>query len=210
MENVSGLVPPAVDSLWWFTRRRVSVQRTLLLALMPTATILLGVILLEAFSKQRLLFASLSSSAFLIYRDPQHWKNRLRTLVLSQLLAVGIGFGWCSVLGPGYGAAALSMFVVIGILVVFDALHPPAVSTALSFSFKGGDKNSLLLFGLAVGLLALLLALQCTSKWMLAQLTPVEVSHIKPIPVVARSQEPGDSLYPHPVPVHLCQGATQT
>ncbi|MEC4818085.1 MAG: hypothetical protein SAK29_33165 [Scytonema sp. PMC 1069.18] len=46
----------------------------------------------EVLSRQRLLFASLASSAFLIYLDPQHGSNTVRTLVLSQMMAASIGF----------------------------------------------------------------------------------------------------------------------
>lgn len=156
-------------------RRRLSLQGELLLALLPTATVLLVLALVEAFSRQRLLFASLSSSAFLIYLDPQHRANSVRTLLLSQLLAAGMGFGFYKLLGPGYLSAALTMVLVIGALIVLDALHPPAVATALSFSFKGGEESNLILFGLAASLVALLVTLQRTSKWLLLRLTPAEV-----------------------------------
>ena len=155
-------------------RRRLGLQGELLLALLPTATVLLVLALVEAFSQQRLLFASLSSSAFLIYLDPQHSTNSVRTLVLSQLLAAGIGFICYRLLGPGYLSAALAMLIVIGTLVILDAVHPPAISTALSFSFKGTDESNIMLFGLAVGLIALLVTMQRTSKWLLLRLTPTE------------------------------------
>lgn len=51
-------------------RRHQSQRGELALALMPTASVLGVLVLVEIFSRQRLLFASLASSAFLIYLDP--------------------------------------------------------------------------------------------------------------------------------------------
>jgi hypothetical protein len=64
-------------------RKRLSLKGEFALALLPTLTILVVLALLEAISRQRLLFASLAASAFLIYLDPQHGTNSVRTLVLS-------------------------------------------------------------------------------------------------------------------------------
>ncbi|WP_380283062.1 hypothetical protein [Hymenobacter rubripertinctus] len=51
--------------------------------LLPTLTVLVMLWLLELLSNQRRLFASLASSAFLIYLDPAHYTNSTRTLVIS-------------------------------------------------------------------------------------------------------------------------------
>lgn len=56
----------------------------------------------EVLSQQRLLFAPLASSAFLIYLDPQHGMNSVRTLITSQLLAVLLGFGANLLFGSTY------------------------------------------------------------------------------------------------------------
>lgn len=48
-------------------KQRIGLKGELLLAAMPTLTVLLVLALVEALSNQRLLFASLASSAFLIY-----------------------------------------------------------------------------------------------------------------------------------------------
>jgi hypothetical protein len=53
-------------------------------ALLPTLTVLAVLGLVEALSRQLLLFASLASSAFLIYLAPRHKANSLRTLCLAQ------------------------------------------------------------------------------------------------------------------------------
>ena len=117
------------------------------------------------------MFASLASSAFLIYLDPGHATNRIRTLIISQLLAALIGFGVYFVAGPGYLAAAVSMVLAIVAMVTLDAVHPPAVSTALAFAFRANNDNNLLLFGLSVFLVVLLVAMQRASVWLMARAT---------------------------------------
>ncbi|WP_211235072.1 HPP family protein [Azohydromonas australica] len=87
--------------------RRGGLRGELLLALLPRATVLLVLAFVEVLARQRLLFASLASSAFLIYLDPQHEMNRVRTLVLSQLAAPGSGWLCHAVLGAGYLSARL-------------------------------------------------------------------------------------------------------
>ena len=87
----------------------MTVKGELALALFPTATILIVLALLEAFSRQRLLFASLASSAFLIYLDPQHETNTVRTLVVSQTIAALVGLAALWIFSPGYLAAAAAM-----------------------------------------------------------------------------------------------------
>lgn len=81
-------------------RPRLSVKSELALALLPTLTVLIVFALVEAFSRQRLLFASLASSAFLIYRDPQHGMNAARTVVVAQIGAALFGFVIYLLLGP--------------------------------------------------------------------------------------------------------------
>ncbi|WP_251960494.1 hypothetical protein [Nostoc commune] len=73
-------------------RSRLSWKGELVLATAPTVVILSMFALVEVLTRQRLLFASLASSAFLIYLDPQHGTNTVRTLAISQMMAAGIGF----------------------------------------------------------------------------------------------------------------------
>ena len=150
-------------------RRRLHWRHELLLVLLPTITVLAVMALVEQFSEQRLLFASLASSAFLIYLDPLHGTNSTRTLLIAQLGGAAAGFLAFIGLGPGYGAAAAAMIATILLMIFFDAVHPPAVSTALSFAFRAGTDNNLLLFVLAVGLVAVLVALERSSLWLLAR-----------------------------------------
>jgi CBS-domain-containing membrane protein len=150
-------------------RRRLPLKGELMLAALPTATVLLVLGLVEVLSEQRLLFASLASSAFLIYLDPQHGMNSVRSLMVAQMGAALLGVGTFLLLGPGYDAAALAMVLTILLMILADAVHPPAVSTALSFALRAGDESNVLLFGLAVGITALLVLLERAALWMLAR-----------------------------------------
>ena len=141
-------------------RLRLGLKGRLALALLPTLTVLAVLALLEAFSQQRVLFASLASSAFLIYRDPLHQMNSVRTMVLAQVLGSTVGVVITLVLGPGYIAGGSAMVVTIVLLIVLDAVHPPAISTALTFAFRAEDERTIVLFGLALGLVAVLVVLQ--------------------------------------------------
>lgn len=150
-------------------RQRLHLKGELMLAALPTATVLVVLFLVETLSEQRLLFASLASSAFLIYMDPEHGTNRIRTLVVSQLSAAIIGLATFTALGPGYDAGALAMILTILLMILGDAVHPPAVSTALSFSLRAGDESNVALFGLAVAITAGLVLMQRAALWMLAR-----------------------------------------
>lgn len=150
-------------------RSRLSLKGELLLAVAPTITVLGVLAFVEVLSRQRLLFASLASSAFLIYLDPQHGTNTTRTLMLSQPMASTIGWFAFLMLGTGYISGAVAMVVTIVLMIVLDAVHPPAVSTSLSFAFKAGNENNLVLFGLAVGVTAALVGLERLALWMLAR-----------------------------------------
>lgn len=130
------------------------------LALAPTAIVLGVLALVEALSQQRLLFASLASSAFLIYLDPQHGTNSVRTLTISQLMAATIGFIAYLLLGPGYVSGGMAMVITIALMIILDTVHPPAVSTSLSFALRAGNESNLVLFGLAVGITATLVLLE--------------------------------------------------
>jgi len=160
---------PAAPSEQRERRRRIGLRGELLLALMPTATVLAVLALVEVLSNQRLLFASLASSAFLIYLDPQGAVNRVRTLLLAQLSAAVIGWATFAAFGPGYLSGGTAMVATIVLMIVADAVHPPAVSTALGFALRAGDESNLVLFGLAVGITAVLVLLQRSATWLLAR-----------------------------------------
>jgi CBS-domain-containing membrane protein len=154
-------------------RPRLGWRREILLALLPTVTVLGLLWLLKLLSNQQLLFASLASSCFLIYLDPGHPANSARTLVISQLAGAVLGFGFHAWLGPGYLGAALALVSVIAVMIVTNTMHPPAVATALNFAFRAGSgEGNLLLFGLAVGLVLVLLAVQRGSAYLVRRFSP--------------------------------------
>lgn len=146
-------------------RERLPLTRELALAALPTATVLAMLALVEALTEQRLLFASLTSSAFLIYLDPEHGTNRVRALVLSQMLAASLGWLMYATLGPGYTAGGIALVATILLMVTFDVVHPPAVATAMSFALRAGDASNVALFTLALGITVVLVGLQRAAVW---------------------------------------------
>ena len=135
------------------------------LALPPTFTVLLVIVLIQGLTHERLLFASLASSAFLIYYDPLHRMNTVRIMVSSQLLACVLGIGFTLVLGAGYVAAGCAMTAAILLCVLFDIVHPPAISTALAFAFTSTHPRTVVLFGMALVLIASLVVVQRIAVW---------------------------------------------
>lgn len=150
-------------------RQRLDIRGELLLAAAPTALVLSVLALVEVLSRQRLLFASLASSAFLIYLDPQHGTNTVRTLIISQMMAATIGLISYLVLGSGYLSGGIAMVLTIILTIILDVVHPPAVSTSLSFALRAGNENNWVLFGLAVSVIALLVVLERFALWILAR-----------------------------------------
>lgn len=152
-------------------RSRLDWKGELVLATVPTAVVLGVLALVEVLSRQRLLFASLAASAFLIYLDPQHGTNTVRTLVISQIMAAAIGCATYWLLGSGYLSGGTAMTLTIVLMILLDVMHPPAVATSLSFALKAGNESNLVLFGLAVGITALLAGLERFVLWLLAYLS---------------------------------------
>lgn len=150
-------------------RNRLGLKGELVLAAAPTATILIVMAFVEVLSRQRLLFASLASSAFLIYLDPQHGTNTVRTLTISQSMAAILGWVVYLLFGSGFLSGGIAMVLTILLMIAFDAVHPPAVSTSLSFALRAGNENNLVLFGLAVGMTAALVGVERFALWLLAR-----------------------------------------
>ena len=135
------------------------------LALPPTITVLGVIVLIEGLTHQRLLFASLASSAFLIYYDPAHRMNSVRVMASAQLLGCALGLLSTWILGAGYLAAGLAMTCTIILCVVLDIVHPPAISTALAFAFVEPKDRTVLLFLLALLFITALVVLQRLAVW---------------------------------------------
>lgn len=149
-------------------RARLNWRGELALAFAPTVTILGVMAFVEVLSRQRLLFASLASSAFLIYLDPQHGTNSARTLVIAHVMAATIGWVLYLILGSSYWSAGIALVLTIVLMILLDVVHPPAVSTSLSFALRPGNESNLLLFFLAIGVTATLFFLERITLWILA------------------------------------------
>ena len=152
-------------------RSRLDWKGELALATLPTIVVLGVLAFVEVLSRQRLLFASLAASAFLIYLDPQHGTNTARTLTISQMMAAAIGFTTYTLLGSGYLSGGTAMTVTIVLMILLDVMHPPAVATSLSFALRAGNENNLILFGLALGITVVLVGVERFALWLLAYLS---------------------------------------
>lgn len=134
---------------------------------MPTATTLAVLAFVESVTTQRLLFASLAASAFLIYLDPRHATNSVRTLLIAQSGAAVLGWLTYDLLGPGYLAAGAAVVATIAAMLLLDAVHPPAVATAMGFALRAGNAENLVLFAIALAITAVLVLLQHVTAWLL-------------------------------------------
>lgn len=146
---------------------KLTLRARVLLAVMPVLLVMAMLFLLERFGRERILFSSLAASAFLIYLDPRHPTNSVRTLVIAQSSAAIIGYLVYVLIGTGYWAAAISMVIEVILMILCKAMHPPAVATALVFAFQETKPNALLLFLLSLLLLVFLIGLQRTSIWLI-------------------------------------------
>ncbi len=151
-------------------RRRLTLKDELLLASLPTVIVLCVLWLVQSIGGKEVLFASLASSAFLIYLDPEHVANRVRTLILAQTSAACIGF-FCSVfIGNELGAAAAAMVFTIFVMILLNAVHPPAAGTSLIFVFRAEAESSLFLFIVAVLFTVLLIGIERFTLWMILRI----------------------------------------
>lgn len=142
----------------------------LVLAIPPTVVTLLTLFLVEALRHERVLFASLASSAFLVYRDPLHRMNSVRVMGVAHVVGTILGIGAALLLGAGYVAGAVAMILTILTLIVLNAVHPPAISTALGFAFHSQETSSAGLFLIALALVVALVVLQRTAVWTFRRL----------------------------------------
>ena len=91
----------------------MGLRKEFILAVLPTVTILTVLVLFDAMSRQRFLFSSLASSAFLINLDPMHAANGVRTLLVAQLGAAAPGLVMYLLFGPGYISGSGAMLLTI-------------------------------------------------------------------------------------------------
>ena len=64
------------------------------------------------------------------------------------------------------------MVVTIVLMVLLDVVHPPAVSTSLTFALRAGAETEAALFALALGMTVALVVLQRTAVRLLARFAP--------------------------------------
>lgn len=153
------------------TRERLGLRGELTLAFFPTITMLIVLWTVEVLADQRVLFAALASSAFLIYLDPLHGTNTMHALSISHTGAALAGILAGQVIGYGYVASAAAMVLTILLMVIGDVVHPPAIGTSLTFAYRSGASSNVELFLLALGMVVLLAVLQRIVQYLLARLT---------------------------------------
>jgi CBS-domain-containing membrane protein len=140
--------------------RRGGLKGELALAALPTLTVMGVFLLVEVFTRQTFLFASLASSAFLIYKEPENGMNQVKTLVPAHLVAAVVGLGSFWVFGEGYLAGTVSMALTITLLIICGIVHPPAVSSSLAFAFRAHQESEFVIFLLAVSMVAVLFVVE--------------------------------------------------
>lgn len=83
------------------------------------------------------------------------------------MMAATIGLITHLLLGSGYLSGGSAMVVTIVLMVLLDAVHPPAVSTSLGFALRAENEKNFVLFGLAVGITAALAVIARLTLWLL-------------------------------------------
>jgi CBS-domain-containing membrane protein len=151
-------------------RRHLGIRGELLLAFLPSVTALIAFWVVAMFTTQRLLFVSLAASALWIYADPRHDTNAIRTLIIAQLMAAGIGYLAYLTLGPGIPAGSVAMAITIFLMILLRRVHPPAVATTESFAIESGLESNIAIFVLALGVTAALVGLEWAVLRVLARL----------------------------------------
>ena len=152
--------------------RRGGIKGELALAALPTLTVIGIFLALKVFSRQTFLFASLASSAFLIYQDPENGMNEAKVMIPAHVTAALVGFGTFLVFGEGYLSGAVAMGLTITVLILLGIVHPPAVSTSLIFAFRVQQAKTLLIFVLALALVAVLYIVQRVAVALLHRIVP--------------------------------------
>jgi hypothetical protein len=147
-------------------QRRGWLRGELLLAIPPTVVMLLAVVLLETLRHERILFASLAASAYLIYRDPVHPMNGVRVMVGAHSVAVVTGVSCGAGLRgghPGDGRDAA------GAHRVSHCPSPGGIHGARLRLFARPIEAAGL-FVVALSMIAVLIVLQRTALWTLRRL----------------------------------------
>lgn len=83
------------------------------------------------------------------------------------MMAATIGWLTYLILGPGEPSAGTAMVITIVLMILLDVVHPPAVSTSLSFALRAGNENNLILLSLALGITVTLVLMKRCALWIL-------------------------------------------
>ncbi len=135
---------------------------------MLAALVMLGVLLLVDSIADAILAAGLGSSAVIVFVHPNSSNAALRHVIGGHLLGLAAGAltsfvmfhtGWFQVADGSHHwfvdvAAALTLGVVILLMSATDTEHPPAAATGLGFALQSLEYSVVLLFFVAVLLLA--------------------------------------------------------
>ena len=143
-----------------------------MLAALPALTVMGIFLALKVFSRQTFLFASLASSAFLIYQDPENGMNETKVMVPAHITAALVGFEAFLIFGEGYQSGAVAMGLPVTLLILFGIMHPPAVSTSLIFASRVQQAKTLLIFLLALIMVAVLYVIQRVAVALLHRIVP--------------------------------------
>lgn len=150
---------------------RLAPAQRLVLAGFVAGTVLLIVAATDAISRQPALLASIASGTLHVYLDAIHRRRSVRAVLIGHLTAGSAAWLMHLAVGTGYAAAGGTLLVTVAAMVLLDAIHPPAASTALSFAFRSGHTPNHALF-LSVLVIAASLAmldwgLAAVSRWLL-------------------------------------------
>ncbi len=76
------------------------------------------------------------------------------------------------IFGEGYLSGALAMGLTITVLILFGIVHPPAVSTSLIFAFRVQQAKTLLVFLMALVMVAVLYVIQRVAVALSSRIVP--------------------------------------
>ena len=90
--------------------------------------------------------------------------------MIAQISAAILGLATYVLFGPGYLSVAVAVITLIAVMIIFRAVHPPAVSTTLVFAFRAGNEDNLVLFGMALIVILVMVLMEQSFLWVLNHL----------------------------------------
>ncbi len=152
----------------------------MILAALPALTIVAALAFFDALVRQRLLFSSLAASAFLVWAEPRHPMNAVRTVLLAQVVAALAGAIAFMLFGAGFVASGAATALTAVAMIGLDAVHPQAISTTFGFAIRAGQTSVLLLFGLVAVVTVVIIVLHQSAEWILRHAENEAVSQRHP------------------------------